>query len=183
MSNLKSAIRTASICMATLVALAGCAWCRVRPPDVPAALQAPSGQTPFLEARGSGVQIYQCTPSPDAPGKFGWILLAPEATLMNRHGHPIGRHFAGPSWELRDGSGVVGEVVARDPGPDPAAIPWLLLRAKSVSGNGALSHTESIQRVHTMGGLAPGPACTEAQQRTQVRVPYTADYIFYRAHG
>jgi hypothetical protein len=178
-----AAIRTASVCIATLVALAGCAWCRVRPPDVPTALQAPSGQTPFLEARASGVQIYQCAPRPDAPGMFGWTLLAPEATLMNRHGRAIGRHFAGPSWELRDGSSVVGELVARDPGPDPGAIPWLLLRAKSVSGNGALSHTESIQRVRTAGGVAPGPACTEAQQHTQVRVPYTASYIFYRAHG
>jgi len=180
---MRAAIRSASICMATLVALAGCAWCRVRPPDVPAALQAPSGQVPFLEARASGVQIYQCVPRPDAPGMFGWSLLAPEATLMNRHGHPIGRHFAGPSWELRDGSGVVGELVARDPGPDPAAIPWLLLRAKSVSGSGALSRTESIQRVRTVGGVAPGPACTEAQQHAQVRVPYTASYIFYRTHG
>ena len=167
--------------MATVVALAGCAWFRVRPPDVPPALQAPSGQTAFLEARASGVQIYQCAPRPDAPGTFNWSLLAPEATLMNRHGHPIGRHFAGPSWELRDGSGVVGEVVARDPGPDAAAIPWLLLRAKSVSGNGALTHTESIQRLRTAGGAAPGPACTEAQQHAQVRVPYSATYIFYRA--
>jgi hypothetical protein len=179
----KSGIRNALICCAALVALAGCAWCRIRPPQMPAALQVPTAQRPFLEAHASGVQIYQCEPKSDAPGTFSWTFEAPEATLMDRHGHPIGRHYAGPTWELRDGSRVSGEIVARDPGPDPAAIPWLLLRARSASGSGPLNHTESIQRVRTVGGVAPTTACSEAQAHAQARVPYTATYIFYGAHG
>jgi hypothetical protein len=172
----------APVCVAAVLAITGCALCRVKPPEVPAALQAPVDQTVFLEVRASGVQIYECASKPDAPGTFSWTFQAPEATLSDRWGRSIGRHFAGPSWELKDGSGVVGEVVARDPGPDPAAIPWLLLRAKSTSGTGRLTQTQSILRVRTVGGIAPTAApCTQALAHAMVRVPYTATYYFYRA--
>jgi hypothetical protein len=127
------------------------------------------------------VQIYECTSKPETPGSFTWTFQAPEAALADRWGRSIGRHYAGPTWELRDGSRVVGEITARDPGPDPAAIPWLLLRAKSTSGTGALSRTQSILRVRTAGGIAPSTPCTEAQAQALVRVPYTAAYYFYAA--
>jgi hypothetical protein len=174
------AISSASVCIAALLAVTGCAGHRVRPPEVPAALRVPIGQSPFLEAGASGVQIYQCASRPDAPGAFSWSFQAPEATLISRRGRPIGRHYAGPTWELRDGSRVAGEVVAHDPGPDPAAIPWLLLRAKPGSGTGRLSDTQSIQRVRTVGGVAPSAPCSAAQEHTLARVPYTAAYVFYR---
>jgi hypothetical protein len=35
-----------------------------------------------------------------------------------------------------------------------------------------------VRRVHTTGGLAPGGSCLIG---AQVRVPYTADYLFYTA--
>ena len=53
-------------------------------------------------------------------------------------------HFAGPTWQASDGSKVVGELVAKDAGPDPNAIPWLLLAAKSTQGPGVLARTVSI---------------------------------------
>ena len=52
-------------------------------------------------------------------------------------------------------STVVGVVQARDAGPDPDAIPWLLLGVASTSGRGVLSATSSIQRIGTAGGKAP----------------------------
>jgi hypothetical protein len=107
--------------------------------------------------------------------------VAPEAQLADRRGRAIGRHYAGPAWELQDGSSVVGAVVARDPGPDAGAIPWLLLEAKSTSGTGTLNRTRSIQRVRTVGGVAPGSPCTQALAHTVTRVPYTATYYFYQA--
>jgi FtsP/CotA-like multicopper oxidase with cupredoxin domain len=167
------------VAVAAVIALTGCAWCRVKPPEVPAALRPPAEQSAFLRVRATGVQIYECTSKPDAPGTFTWTFRAPEATLADRSGRIVGRHYAGPTWELRDGSSVVGEVTARDPGPDPAAIPWLLLRAKSTSGTGALSRTQSILRAHTVGGVAPGTPCTEAQAHSVARVPYSGDYYFY----
>src|SRR6266704_1241294 len=86
-------------------------------------------------------------------------LKVPEADLFDLSGKKIGKHYAGPTWESNDGSKVVGEVKARDDGPAPTAIPWLLLRAKSTSGNGAFSRTQAIQRLYTVGGQAPAESC------------------------
>lgn len=171
----------ATVVVAAAVALTGCAWCRVKPPEVPPALRPPTGQSAFLQVRAKGVQIYECTSKPETPDSFTWVFQAPEATLADRWGHAIGRHYAGPTWELKDGSRVVGEITARDPGPDPAAIPWLLLRAKSTSGTGALSRTQSILRIGTTGGMAPSAPCTSAQAHELARVPYTGLYYFYAA--
>jgi FtsP/CotA-like multicopper oxidase with cupredoxin domain len=178
---MRSVIVIASVSVAAVLALSGCAAHRVRLPAVPAALRPPSDQTAFLEVHATGVQIYECASKPDAPGAFAWIFQAPEATLTGRRGRQIGRHYAGPTWELRDGSRVAGDVVAHDPGPDPTAIPWLLLKAKSASTSGRLSLTQSILRIHTVGGVAPSASCTEALAHTLVRVPYTARYYFYKA--
>ncbi|WP_457389114.1 DUF3455 domain-containing protein [Roseateles sp. P5_E1] len=161
---------------ALLPILAACASAP-KPPQVPAALQPPAGQALHLEALASGVQIYECQAKADGSGT-AWVFKAPEATLRDRAGQSLGKHYAGPTWEGLDGSTVVGEIKARDPGPDAKAIPWLLLAAKSNGGSGVFSTTKSIQRVTTVGGVAPAEACTAAGQ--VVRVTYTATYYFYR---
>jgi hypothetical protein len=74
---------------------------------------------------------------------------------------------------------VIGEVKARDDGLDPTAIPWLLLRAKSTSGNGVFSRTQNIQRVYTVGGKAPADGCDQARAGQETRVAYKATYYFY----
>jgi hypothetical protein len=168
-----------------LALLAGCATgnpaAAPAVPAIPDSLQVSASQVLLVGARGEGVQIYACQSSPEEPAHFAWVLKAPEAQLSDRAGKPIIRHFAGPTWQASDGSAVVGEVVARDNGPDPDAIAWLLLRAKSTSGSGLLSHTLSIQRLHTVGGKAPAAGCSAAQAGSEVRVDYSADYLFYKA--
>jgi hypothetical protein len=147
---------------------------------VPAALEV-EGQKPGLEARAVGVQIYECKATRDDPSRFDWSLVAPEATLFDASDKPIGKHYAGPTWESTDGSKVVGQVKARDPGPDQGAIPWLLLDAKSVSGVGVFAKTTLIQRLDTVGGKAPGQGCTRERAGDQARVDYKARYVFYRS--
>jgi len=165
-----------------LLALVACAsGPKIIAPNVPAALQPPAGQVAYIEALATGVQIYECVAKPDAPDGYAWAFRAPEAALMDRSVQPLGKHFAGPTWQAPDGSAVVGEVVARDPGPDPGAIPWLLLSAKSTSGSGLFSATKSIQRVQTAGGTMPAWACGASNTGEVARVPYTATYYFYRA--
>ena len=93
----------------------------------------------------------------------------------------IGKHYAGPTWESNDGSKVVGEVKAKDAGPNASAIPWLLLSAKSTTGDGVFSHTQSIQRLHTVGGKAPADGCNQTLLGKETRVPYKATYFFYVA--
>jgi hypothetical protein len=150
-------------------------------PTVPAALTAPADQTVFLEAMATGVQIYECAPKASDASAFEWTFRAPEAALADRAGHALGKHYAGPTWESLDGSSVVGDLKARDAGPTPTAIPWLLLSAKSTNGTGVLGKTKSVQRVQTVGGIAPTEPCGMVNAKQVVRVPYTATYYFYRA--
>jgi FtsP/CotA-like multicopper oxidase with cupredoxin domain len=161
--------------------LAACATSQAPPASpVPESLRAPQSQVLAIEVHASGVQIYDCRPAKGDPTRFEWTLRAPEADLSDRTGKAVGKHYAGPTWEAKDGSKVIGEVIARDSGPDPAAIPWLLLRATSATGTGIFAQIQSIQRLRTVGGKAPADGCTETQSGGQRRVPYTADYLFYR---
>jgi len=123
----------------------------------------------LLRAVGSGDQIYGCV-------NGNWALKAPDAKFLNQEGSVIGRHFAGPTWQLNDGSQITGKVVAKQVAPDATAVPWLLL--DSVGGTGRLGPVRFIQRTGTHGGNASDGSCSQSAMR---RVPYTATYSFYEA--
>jgi len=127
-----------------------------------------------------GVQIY----TNDAT-TFAWGLKAPEACLFDADGNLVGIHYAYgytaagapiPAWETESGSLVVGARIASAPG-GAGNIAWLLLQATHTEGPGVLAHTTYIQRVETSGGVMP-PIVSQPGQ--EVRVPYTAEYFFYR---
>ena len=147
------------------------------PPVVPEAIQAPHAEEVVLLAHASGAQIYMCRAGAD--GKFVWALKAPEAELMDGKNKVIGSHFAGPSWQLKDGSAVTGKASAQAPSPDPDSIPWLLVNVVSHSGNGLLANVTTIQRVHTRGGKPPAAGCDASHRDTETKSRYTADYYFY----
>src|ERR1017187_9585046 len=88
---------------------------------VPEKLKVPDTQKLSLEVKATGVQIYACNSSKANPARFEWVFKAPEADLLDSAGKKIGSHYAGPTWESTDGSKVVGELKAKDDGPDPAA--------------------------------------------------------------
>ena len=166
-----------------LCAVAGCASHQpLAPTDVPAALKVADGQVLTAALHGTGVQIYECRASAQDAKRFAWIYQSPAADLSDRSGKEIGRHYDGPTWEGYDGSKVVGEVVARDNAPNSAAaIQWLLLRSKSNSGKGIFGKTQFIQRLHTIGGIAPTAICDAGHAGQRTRVAYSADYYFYAA--
>jgi hypothetical protein len=139
---------------------------------VPDSLKPGANESLALVVPAKGVQIYECR---DAQ----WVFVAPEAALFDRAGKKIGSHYAGPHWEAADGSKVIGAVKARADAPAAGNIPWLLLGTKSVGREGAFSKVTSIQRVATVGGVAPAGACPQAGARA--RVDYTADYYFFSA--
>src|SRR4051794_17914064 len=153
------------------------------PPTVPANLVPKAGNQVFLVGHVSkGVQIYKCD------GK-AWTFVAPEADLVGDNGQLIIKHSAGPTWTATtDGSSVVAKKVAEANVADKdgkSAIPWLLLEAtKTTTGSGdKLTHTTFIQRVNTVGGLAPTDRCNGSTAGTEKRVPYGADYFFWKATG
>jgi hypothetical protein len=160
--------------------LAACASAPPSPPaPVPESLRVPDGQRLLLRAAARGSQIYVCKAKAADPAAFEWVLKAPEADLFNQSGAKIGRHYGGPTWESADGSRVAGEVMQR--APAQGSIPWLLLRAKSNEGAGALSGVRYIQRLDTQGGVAPSAGCDAAHADAEARVEYSANYDFYGA--
>ena len=127
-----------------------------------------------------GVQIYECRARKDGGG-YEWAFVAPDADLLDAQGRAIGHHGAGPYWQAADGSRVVGTVKARADASAAGAIPWLLLSTKSSGPVGAFSDVTSIQRVNTVGGVAPATPCTAQFAGTPARVQYTADYRLFTA--
>lgn len=136
-------------------------------------LQAPAGSKLAYHVFATGVQIYSWNGT-------SWSFVGPQAVLTadaNGNG-AVGIHYAGPTWESNSGSKVVGAVVERC-SPNPNAIPWLLLTAASAEGPGVFDRVTSIQRVNTVAGNAP--ATPGNVVGAEARVPYTAEYFFYRA--
>jgi hypothetical protein len=163
-----------------IAVVAACAHDRPRPPpDVPPALQVPAGQKLSRMLHATGVQIYQCKASAKDPSRYTWVYQEPKADLSDHSGKDIARHYAGPTWEADDGSKVVGDVVARADAPGGKGIQWLLLRSKSNTGKGIFAKVQSIQRLNTIGGLAPPDTCDASHAEQRTRVAYSADYYFY----
>jgi hypothetical protein len=168
----------------------------VNVPPVPPGLEAPAGNKAYLKAFAVGTQNYICLPA-------GWTFLGPQATLFLRfpwfHGEirqQIATHFLSPNpdeggtaratWQSSlDTSAVWARAIASSTDPQyvaPGAIPWLLLKVEGAeqgpNGGSLLSQTTFIQRVNTSGGIAPTGACTVG---ATAFVPYTTDYVFYKA--
>jgi Protein of unknown function (DUF3455) len=156
------------------VLMAGCA----STPQAPGPLHVPANQALVKQLHATGVQIYQCQPGKNA-SQFEWSFKQPEAVLLTKGGGRFGSHYAGPTWEAKDGSKVIGEVIARADSAKPNSIPQLLLRAKATSGKGLFAGVQYVQRLNTEGGNAPMTACRQDQAGQQLRVSYTADYLFY----
>jgi Protein of unknown function (DUF3455) len=132
-----------------------------------------STATLILQARGEGVQVYTCTKDAD----WAWKLKAPDATLFDSDGKAIGKHFAGPTWRLNDGSEVQGKAIETQ--QQPGTIPWLILAAHSTGGQGRLSQVDVVRRIDTHGGAAPSTGCDAEHAGAEVRIPYSAIYSFF----
>ena len=139
----------------------------------PEAIAAP-GEVLVATIHAQGAQVYEC--KVDAAGKLAWQFREPIATLM-MNGKTIGRHYAGPSWELTDGSSAAAKVAAMAPGASPADIPLLKLAVSARNGSGLIGDVSTIQRLNTKGGVAKG-SCETAG--AFLNVPYSADYAFYK---
>jgi Protein of unknown function (DUF3455) len=143
----------------------------------PANLTPSATEQQVLRLPAVGVQIYECKAVDGKPP--AWVFVAPEADLFDESGLRVGKHYAGPTWELNDGSKIVGAVKERANATVPGAIPWLLLSAKSSGGAGKLEKVTSLQRVNTIGGVAPTSGCTANDIGKQARVYYKADYVYF----
>ena len=139
-------------------------------------LQVPEGSNISFHVFGVGVQIYRWD-------GVKWVFSNPEANLYADAGQNalVGTHFsapgANPNGLTVSGSRVIGTVVDKCT-PNANAIAWVKLSADN-SGTGVFNHTTFIQRLNTVGGLAPTEPGSVVGQ--EARSPYTADYFFYRS--
>lgn len=140
---------------------------------VPDAIKAP-GETALFTVYAEGAQVYEC--KADAAGKLSWSFREPVATLL-MDGKTVGRHYAGPVWEMADGSLVQGKVAGRAPGAMTSDIPLLKLDVILKKGAGQLSDVTTVQRINTKGGVLEG-ACDKAGLFRSIA--YSTDYVFLK---
>lgn len=147
--------------------------------SVPTNLVPPPGNALSSVFTARGVQNYGCT-------NGAWALLEPAATLNGIEVSPVKRvsaiHFRGPSWQSEsDGSLVEGTGPVSAPSATPNSIPQLLITAKTLNPErtqtGTFAGVTFIQRLATVGGIAPAAGCS-AGQTTAVK--YTAVYRFFK---
>jgi hypothetical protein len=132
------------------------------------------GHSLVTTIHAEGAQLYEC--KADSAGKLTWQFREPIATLL-AEGKTVGRHYAGPNWDLADGSGVTAKAAGRASGASAKDIPLLKLEVTARRGAGQLSNVAMIQRLNTKGGVSEG-ACEAAG--AFLSVPYSADYAFFK---
>ena len=177
----------------------------IAPPSAPGILDVEDGNVVFRVGHGVGTQNYVCVPSATSVSGFGFSLFTPEATLFDYDGNQLTTHFFSPNndprvgppehgtiratWEdSRDTSTVWGFVLQQSTDANfvrPDAIAWLLVQASGAAagptGGDRLTKTTFIQRVNTVGGLAPSTGCSTFEDLgRKAFVPYSADYFFYK---
>ena len=171
----------------------------VTPPRVPDTLQPLDGSEAFLIGHAFGSQDYVCAASGTS---VAFVLITPEAVLFDNPARRVINHFFSPNpvergtiratWQSTRNSsafwGKLDHAATFVSDPDfvaPDAIAWLLLSRAGVlegSGNGDnLAEVTFVQRVNTVGGLAPSTGCSSpADIGTTAFVPYKADYVFFK---
>jgi hypothetical protein len=172
-------------------------------PPLPDKLKVLAPNELYLVGHAIGTQNYVCLPSGSG---FAFSLFTPEATLFKdlELEHQVVTHFFSvnpfenpnplpirATWQdSRDTSIFWGTATgvatfASDPNlVAPDAIAWLRLARAGVQdgpdGGDNLSKATFVQRLNTVGGLAPSTGCAlPADVGTRAFVPYTADYFFY----
>jgi hypothetical protein len=144
--------------------------------SIPEQIRVPAGNKPVLSVHAKGDQIYQCSVDNN---KYAWKIQAPDARLYDAQGQIVGNHYAGPVWEYKEGSRIVGRIVNKIDIAPKSSISWLLVEVIGHKGNGLFSNIKYINRINTHGGLPPLSGCDANHLGSEKRVPYTADYIFY----
>src|SRR5262249_11320585 len=155
----------------------------------------------FLKTQAVGTQNYICLPSSSG---FAWTFFSPQATvsvsLSSDVRQQVITHFLSPNpvengtprttWQSSfDTSVVWGRAIQNTSAPNyvaQGAIPWLLLQPTGTqqgpTGGNLMAQTTYIHRLNTAGGVAPATGCSQASNvGAMALVPYTADYLFYRA--
>lgn len=149
-------------------------------PEAPAAVSVPDGHKVAMITTGIGDLTYECRAKASMPSQWEWVFAGPDAMLYDMNKKMVGKYYGGPTWEAADGSKVGGKQLAVAPSPNSSAIPLQLVQATPSIGNGMMTGVSYIQRLNTIGGVAPVDTCGESLAGTKRTIKYQADYVFYK---
>jgi len=176
-TSLKSGVALLLFAAATLTTQAGT---DNRAPEVPDTIKVGDTNKVSFHGFGVGFQVYTWN-------GVSWGGPIPDAVLFDNEGNVVATHFGvfadngsfiGPAWKSNSGSKVVGKLPPAAVIVNTDAIPWVRLESLITEGSGTFANTTFIQRVNTVGGKSPKEDGAFVGQ--VARVPYTADYFFYR---
>ena len=181
------AATTLALVAGTATLLAACAG--VKPPPKEYAqerlddqIQVPAGNVVALETTATGLLNYECKANANAAGTIGWVLVSPQAELVDRTGKVVANYSGPPAtWLHTDGSSVVGQQLAVAPRPGATNLAYQLSKGMPGAAAGAMQDITYIQRVKTKGGQDLSKACGSAELGSKLTLPYQADYIFWKA--
>ena len=183
----KSGPLTLALLTGTLALLAGCAGVKAPPKEyvqdrLDDQIQVPAGNVVALETTAVGVLNYECKANPAMGGNIGWVLVSPQAELVDRTGKVVAKYSGPPAtWTHMDGSSVVGTQVAIAPRPGSTNLALQLAKGTPAAMPGAMQNITYIQRIKTKGGQDLSKACTQTDMGDKLTLPYQADYIFWKA--
>ena len=171
------------------------------PPPVPDRIQVLEPNEVFLIGHAFGTQDYVCAAS---GAGVAFVLTTPEAVLFDNPARRVVNHYFSPNpvergtiratWQSTRNSSVfwgqatgVATFITEPDFVAPDAIAWVSFsRACVLEGSGTgdnLAAATFVQRVNTVGGLAPATGCSSPDDvgKKTAFVPYEADYVFYRS--
>lgn len=163
-------------------AITPCGPSSLTAPTVPAAIAVTASAVLVAAYAAEGVQTYTCQQTgTGGSATYAWSTASvPTANLYGADCMIAATHYAGPHWKAKDGSIVLGTKVRSAPSSTAASIPQLLLSAAAEGTTvGLLTPVTAIQRLDTVGGIAPSTGCDDQHVNGTVDVPYTATYYFY----
>ena len=142
-------------------------------------LTPPSGQ-PFLTLEGKGIQIFRC--AADTKGSY-WHFEQPQAKLKDKSGEVVAE-LSGPmsAFEYKDGSRIISShiIAWADPANPQKDNKYALMKAVSDSGTGVFNGVKYIQRLKPEGGMPDSSGCTPAEAGKLLKVPFSAEYVFWK---
>lgn len=150
-------------------------------PEVPSDIHVAESAVLVAAFAAEGTQTYTCAATGTGTVTYAWSTTSvPSAKLYDSDCMVAVSHYGGPHWKANDGSIILGTKVRAVASATTGSIPQLLLSAVADGGTtGLLSNVTAVQRLNTVGGVAPATGCDTDHVGGTVAVPYTAEYYFY----
>lgn len=137
----------------------------------------PANVQPIMHLQASGEQIFRCVH--DMKGWF-WRFEAPNAYLFNpTNGQAVAKHGYRFSFVHNDGSQIVSSRITKIGASDGKNLADALFTVTARAHSGSFAKVSYVQRINAKGGI-PQVKCTPAREGQINRVPFEADFIFWR---